>query len=116
MVSPIAPTGYVAGTINLPANVVSGVLALIQAQLAANCPGTAVEFQIAADAGNAQVVYVGAASTLGGPLTIANWAYQLTAGGPARGYRAAFPGTQTPLGQIQVLSTAAAQLHVEVFA
>lgn len=114
MPNPTVPAPYVAGTITVPSGTVSNVLALVQAQLAPNCPGTAVEFQIAADAANAQNVYVGAASQLGGPLSATNWAYILTPGGTARGYRSSYPGTSTPLGEIQVLSTASAILHVEV--
>lgn len=114
--SPTIPTAYVAGTITLPANTVSNVLALIQAQLAPNCPGTAVEFQIAADAANTAPVQAGARSRLGGPLSATNWAYELEAGSTARGYRSAYPGTNTPLGELQVFSTAVAVLHVEVIA
>ena len=114
--SPTVPAGYVAGSITVPANTVANVLALIQAQLAANCPGTAVEFQIAADVGNAQPVKAGAASKIGGVLSATNWAYELLPGGAARGYRSAYPGTNTPIGDLQVLSTAIAVLHVEVIA
>lgn len=112
--SPAVPAGYVAGMLNLPANTVSNLLALIQAQLAPNCPGTAVEFQVSSDAGNTGAVFVGAASQLRGPLSATNWAYQLEPGGAARGYRSAYPGTNTPLGELQLLSATAAVLHVEV--
>jgi hypothetical protein len=114
--SPTVPAAYVAGTITLPANTVANVLALIQAQLAPNCPGAGIEFQISADASNTAPVQAGARSQLGGAVSATNWAYQLAAGGAARGYRAAYPGTYTPLGELQVFSTAAAILHVEVFA
>jgi hypothetical protein len=86
----------------------------VQDQLQENTPGTAVEFQVAADAANTSSVYAGAASYRGGPVSATNWAYQLTPGGAARGYRAAFPGTNTPLGQLQLFSPATAVLHVEV--
>lgn len=112
--SPTVPAGYVAGTINLPAGTVSSLLTLIQAQLATNCPGTAVEFQIAADVGNSGSVYAGASSSIRGPLSATNWAYELTPGGAARGYRSAYPGTNTPLGNLQLFSVSAAVLHVEV--
>ena len=112
--NPASPAGYVAGSITLAANTVANVLALIQAQLAPNCPGTAVEFQISGDAANTQPVMAGAASSLGGPLSATNWAYELKPGCTARGYRSAYPGTSTPIGELQVFSTAAAVLHVEV--
>jgi hypothetical protein len=108
------PCPYVAGTITLAANTVASLLELVQTQLAPNCPGTAVEFQVAADAANTSSVYAGAASNVRGPLSVTNWAYQLTPGGAARGYRAAFPGTNTPLGQLQLFSPAAAVLHIEI--
>lgn len=103
-----------AGSITLAANTVANVLQLIQAQLADNCPGTAVEFQISADETNAQPVMAGAASKIGGPLSATNWAYELKPGCTARGYRSTYPGTSTPIGELQVFSTAAAILHVEV--
>jgi hypothetical protein len=112
--SAAVPVPYVAGTLTVPANTVMNVLALIQAQLAPNCPGTAVEFQINADATNTGNVYVGAASQFGGAVSASNWAYQLTPGGEARGYRSTYPGTNTPLGEIEVFSPAPAILHIEL--
>lgn len=114
--NPATPVGYIAGNISLAANTVSNLLTLIQQQLEPNCPGTAVEFQIAADAGNTQVVNVGARSRIGGPVSAINWAYQLVAGGTARGYRSVYPGANTPIGQLQLFSTAAAVIHCEIVA
>lgn len=111
--SPSIPAPYVAGSVWVPAQV-ANLLELIQQQLAPNCPGTAVEFVIAADEGNADPVLVGAASALGGPLTEENYAFKLTAAGPPRIYRSTYPGTSTPIGELQVLAASASMLHVEV--
>lgn len=108
------PAPYVAGRITLTPNVVANVLDLIQAQLAYNCPGAASEFMIAADASNTGSVNVGAAGQLSGPLSVTNYAYRLTPTGTPRFYRASYPGNYTPLGELQVLATSPAILHVEV--
>lgn len=108
------PAAYVAGAISVPAGVVSNVLTLIQAQLAPNCPGTAVEFQIGPDPGNSGSVSVGAFSQLNGPLSATNYAYRLTPTGLPRIYRSTYPGSSTPIGDLQVWAAAAAVLHVEV--
>lgn len=108
------PAAYVAGSISVPAGAVANLLTLIQAQLAANCPGTAVEFLIAADPGNSGSIAVGAASALQGPLSDTNYAYKLTASSPPRLYRSSFPGTSTPIGELQVFAASPAILHVEV--
>ena len=62
----------------------ASLLALIQSQLSPNCPGTAVEFLIAADPANGGPVLVGGASSIGGPLTETNYAYELTPSSPPR--------------------------------
>jgi hypothetical protein len=111
--SPSIPAAYVAGSVWVPAQV-ANLLELIQQQLAPNCPGTAVEFVIAADEGNADPVLVGAASSLGGPLTQDNYAFKLTASSPPRIYRSTYPGTSTPIGELQVLAASSSVLHVEV--
>jgi hypothetical protein len=112
--SAAVPPSYVAGAITVPAGVVSNLLSLIQAQIAPNCPGTATEFLIAADAGNAGAVSVGAASLVSGALSSTNYAYRLTPASPPRVYRSTYPGSNTLIGEMQVLSAAAAVLHVEV--
>jgi hypothetical protein len=114
--NPTIPPAYVAGAVNITAATVQNLLALIQAQLAANCPGTAVELMLTADAANTAAISVGAASTIKGALSASNYGYQLPAtGGVTRVYRSTYPGNQAPVGEIQVFSTAAAVLHVELF-
>lgn len=112
--TPSIPASYVAGSVTLPAGQVANLLDLIQQQLAPNCPGSATEFLIAADASNAGSVTVGAASALNGPLSPTNYAYKLTANSAPRIYRSTYPGSSTPIGELQVLATNQAVLHVEV--
>jgi len=111
---PQIPAPYVPGSVFVPAGAVSNLLALIQQQLSPNCPGTAVEFLIAADTTNAGSILVGGASSLGGPLTQDNYAYELTPTSPPRIYRSTYPGGNTPVGELQVLAPAGGYLHVEV--
>jgi len=108
------PASYVAGSVTIAAGVVSNLLDLIQQQLTPNCPGSAMELTIWADPGNSGSITVGAANTLNGPLSASNYAYRLTPTGQPRVYRSTFPGNSTPLGELQVLATNQAILHVEV--
>jgi hypothetical protein len=110
------PAAYVAGSITVPANVVSNLLVLIQQQLAPNCPGSPTEFRLEANPGSPNV-NVGAASQLSGPLTATNYSYQLIPSGPPRIYRSSYPGNNTPLGELQLFSGGLLSLvHVEVVA
>lgn len=111
---PSIPTPYVAGTISVPAGVVSGILRLIWDQLNPNCPGTGVEFRVSPDATNTTPVFIGQSSPGGKPLSCNNYGAILTPMGEERRYRASYPGTGTPQGVMQVFSEAAAKLHVEV--
>lgn len=113
-IAPQIPAPYVPGSVFVPAGEVSNLLVLIQHQLSPNCPGTAVEFLIAADPANSGPILLGGASTLGGPLTADNYAYQLAPDSPPRIYRSTYPGSNTPVGEIQVLAPAGGYLHVEV--
>lgn len=110
---PSVPTAYVAGTITVPAGKPVGVLQLIQQQLNPNCPGTSVEFRIQADASNVAPVFIGQ-GTPGNPVSCSNNGGSLTPMGPYRKYRASYPGSGTPQGEMQVFSEAPAKLHVEV--
>jgi len=112
---PSLPAAYVGGTVTLPAGTVANLLTLIQDQLAANCPGTAVELQISAGAGNSGSIAVGAASQISGPLTQTNFAYKLTPSSPPRIYRSTYPGNSVPLGDIQVFATSTNTLNIEVW-
>lgn len=104
---PSIPPSYVGGTVFVTGGSPQNLLLLIQQQLAPNCPGTCVQFRLAADS----EMFVGAASFLGGPLTNQNYAYVLEAG-EKRIYQSAYPGSSTPIGDLQVLGSGA--LHVEV--
>ena len=114
----MTPTAsYVAGKIDLTAGVVGNLLDMIRDPINGinpNCPGSATEFTLRADPANAGAIAVGAASPVGGPLSATNYAYLLTATSPPRIYRSTYPGNSTPLGDLQVLASSAAILHVEV--
>jgi hypothetical protein len=108
------PTPYVAGTVTVPAGKPVGILDLIHEQLARDCPGTSVEFRMEADPSNLAPVFVGQVSAQAGPVGCDNYGYALVPMGEARRYRAAFPGSGTPIGVLQVFSEAAAKVHIEV--
>lgn len=112
--TPSVPAPYVPGSVFVPAGEVWSLLLLIQQQLSPNCPGSSVEFALSADDTNSGPVLVGGASTLGGPLSETNYAYQLQPDGPARVYQSTYPGGNTPVGELQVLAPAGGYLHVEV--
>jgi hypothetical protein len=112
--NPSIPVPYLAGTLSLTANAVANLLTLIQAQLATNCPGSVVELLISPDAANTGAVLVGAYSQIAGALSATNYGYSLAATSAPRLYQATYPGNTISLGDIQVLSAAAAKLHVEI--
>lgn len=112
--TPSIPAPYVSGVIDLDPGVVQNLLDLIQNKLQKNCPGSATELQLWADASNFGSISVGAYSQLGGPLTATNCAYTLTPTGGPRIYRSTYPGSSVPIGDLQVLAASAAKLHVEV--
>jgi hypothetical protein len=114
--TPSVPAPYVSGAVQIPAGAVYNLLVLIQQQLQANCPGSAVELMISADPANVGVVKIGAASAISGPLTATNYAYSLSPTSDPRIYRSVYPGSNVPLGELQVLATNASILHVEVTA
>lgn len=111
--SPLIPSGYVGGTITISAGIANTpqqLLALIQLQLDVNCKGAGYEITIQATTGN---LYVGRESPSGGPLSTTNYAYVLVPGA-SRTYRSSFPGEHSPVGDLQVLMTAAGSFQVEV--
>ena len=116
---PLFPAGYVAGTITISAgqaNSPQSLLALIQAQLDANCAGSYQEVTLQADASGA--LYVGRPNIVG-PLSTTNYGYILAAAttgaaGASRTYRSSFPGNNSPVGDLMVLMSAAGTFHVEV--
>ena len=112
--TPSIPAPYVGGLIQLQAGVVTNLLEAIQSQLQRNCPGSASELQLWADASNFGSILIGSASQIGGPVTTDNCAYRLTPTSGPRVYRSTFPGNSVPIGDLQVLAMNAARLHVEV--
>jgi hypothetical protein len=111
---PLLPSGYVGGTITISAGQAGSpqsLLALIQAQLDSNCPGTGQEVDLQTDSSGA--LYVGA-SNLVGPLSATNYAYELVSGGASRTYRSSFPGFSSPVGSLSVFMAAAGTFHVEI--
>ena len=79
--APLFTAPFVAGTITISGTAIGvpqNLLALIQAQLDPNCPGTGYEVIIQAD--NSGPVYVGAQSPIKGPLSTTNYGYLLAAG------------------------------------
>lgn len=112
--NPLVAPAYTAGTITITGGVVTNLLAAIQAQLEPNQSGAALGITLTADQSNAGIVYVGAASTLGGPLTSTNYGYSLNPTGSS--YRnTPGAGFSAPVGQIQLLSPSNATLHVEIY-
>jgi hypothetical protein len=87
---------------------------MIHDQLGLDCPGTSTEFRIWASPTNMAPIWVGAFMPKVGPLSVHQYAYNLTPMQEPTVYRSSYPGTQTPIGAIQVFSEATAKLHVEV--
>jgi len=113
--TPSIPAPYVAGDIELEHGKVSNLLYLIQTHLQKNCPGSATELALWADAGNWGSISVGSANQLQGPLSHTNCAYRLTPTSGPRIYRSTYPGNSIPIGDLQVLAAAhELKLHVEV--
>lgn len=87
------------------------LLALIQAQLDPNCPGAARAFEIQAAAAT---IYIGR-QNLAGALSPSNYGYELVAGAN-KSYGSSFPGSNAPVGDLQVYMAAAGTFNVEVLA
>jgi hypothetical protein len=112
---PLFPAGYVAGTITIgagQAGTPQQLLALIQAQLDPNCPGAGQEVTLQSDSTGA--LYIGRASSLAGALSATNFGYVLPAGISSRTYRTSFPGSHSPVGDLQVFMASTGTFHVEV--
>lgn len=109
---PLFPPAMVAGTITIAGGNISTpvqLLGLIQSQLDANCPGSARAVRIQA---GTVTLFVGRFSPTGGALSATNFGYQLTAGLSAI-YGSSYPGSNAPLGDLQVFM-AAGTFSVEV--
>lgn len=125
---PSVPVPFAAGTLTLPAGQPVGLLDLIHQQINRDVPGTSTQFTIEADPCNQAPVYLGAymgnplqanptqPSNEGRPgaLSASNYGRSLTFERGPIVYRSSYPGTQTPIGVLQVFSEAAAKIHVEV--
>lgn len=112
--APLFPAGYVAGTITIgagQAGTPQQLLALIQAQLDANCPGAGYEVTIQTDATG--ILYVGR-TNLVGDLSASNYGYALPLGGASRTYRSGFPGSHSSVGDLMVFMASAGTFHVEL--
>jgi len=113
---PLFPAGLVAGTITISGGqigVPQQLLTLIQAQLDPNCPGAGYEVYIENDLAVGSTLYVGRESKNGGPLSATNYGRAFL---PGAGYtfRSGFPGSHSPVGDLQVFASAAATFHVVI--
>jgi len=101
-------SAYVAGTITLAnANQVYNILALVRAQLDANCPGAARSFNLYATHANTAQVLVGSSA-----MTATSYAYSLN---PDDMHEYESTYQNIPFGYLSAMSTAAGQqLGVEV--
>lgn len=106
-----AASPYVAGSLTLAPNVVVGLLDLIRDKLDSLCPGGVREMRLFVRSGGN--VYVGAFSKIAGPLSANNFGYSLSAG-DHRVYQSSYPGSNVPLGHIQLLADSSSVLNVEV--
>ena len=125
---PSVPVPFAAGTLRVPAGQPVGLLDLIHQQINRDVPGTSTQFTIESDPCNLAPVYFGA--FMGNPLqqdstepsnearpgalSPLNYGRMLTPMGEPITYRSSYPGTQTPIGVLQVFSEAPAKIHVEV--
>ena len=111
---PLTPSTYVAGTVTISAgqaNAPQQLLALVQAQLDANAIGVSYEVTLQTDGSG--ILYVGR-QNLVGPLSTANYGYQLPSGGTSRTYRSGSPGSHSSIGDLQVLMSTAGTFHIEI--
>lgn len=112
---PLFPAGLVAGTITITGGqigVPQQLLALIQAQLDANCPGAGQEVVIQNDIAGVNL-YIGRSSTIKGDMSTSNYGMLLTAG-QTYTFRTSFPGSHSPVGDLQVFASASATFHVVI--
>lgn len=110
---PSVPPPQVCGVVNVPAGTPVSLLSLIQKDIDENCPGTSVELRLEAHPSCMAPIWFGAASPIGGKLSVMTAAYSLSPC-EVRIYRSTFPGGSTPIGVLQVFSEVAAKLKVEI--
>jgi hypothetical protein len=125
---PSVPVPFAAGTVKVPAGAPMSLLDLIHQQINRDVPGTSTQLTISADPCNQTPVYLGAfmgnplqqdesePSNAGrpGPLSATNYGQMLSPMGEPIEYRSSYPGTQSPIGVLQVFSEAAAKIHIVV--
>lgn len=111
---PSVPAPYIAGMLTLTPHVPHNLLELIHEQTGLDCPGTSTEFRIWANPTNLAPIWIGAFMPKTGSLSVHQYAYNLTPMQQPMVYRSSYPGTQTPIGVMQVFSEAPAKLHIEV--
>jgi hypothetical protein len=116
--APLLPPSYIAGTITISASQASTpqeLLTLIQAQLDANCPGVCRALSLQIDT----TVLYGGCQSQGGTggtstaLSTSNYGWELTSTFPIKTWGSDFPGSQVPVGNMQIFM-AAGTFHVEV--
>lgn len=108
--TPLVPIGFIAGTITTTSSP-QNVLDLIVAQLDANVDRGARNLLI--QAGSA-ACFLGGPSTTGGAMSSTNYGLTLAAG-TWQLFTSNFPGSNTPIGSMQVLTASAGSVHVMVW-
>ena len=125
---PSVPCPFAAGTVDVPSMQPVSLLDLIHRDINRDVPGTSTQFTIFPDPRNQAPVYFGA--FMGNPLQrdehepsneprpgkldFRNYGRSLTPQGDPIEFYASYPGTQTPIGVIQVFSEPPAKLHVVI--
>ena len=125
---PSVPVPFAEGTLRIPAGQPVALLDLIHQQINRDVPGTSTQFTISSDPCNVAPIYLGAFmgnplqqdetepanAARPGALSATNYGRLLTAQGDPIVYRSSYPGTQSPIGVLQVFSEAPAKIHIEV--
>ncbi|HYT08994.1 MAG TPA: hypothetical protein VEL77_15220 [Rugosimonospora sp.] len=116
--NPLQAPEYIAGTITVSGGqigVPQNLLALAIAQLEPNTPGAGLYFNLQADSANTVSVKIGCPTKIAGALSDTNYGFELVPGGSS--YRnSSGGGISAPIGPIQIFASAAATLHLELWA
>ena len=110
--TPLVPIGYIAGKLAITGGAPVNLIDLIVAQLDVNVDRGARKVVIQRDSAD---LFVGTKTTLGGALSATNYGMTLTTTVPIFRYDSNFPGSNSPLGSLQVFSTADGACHVQVW-
>ena len=111
---PSVPAPYIAGRLTLEPGKPHNLIDLIHEQLGLDAPGSSTEFRIWANPSNKAPIWVGAYMPKTGPLSVHQYAYSLTPMQEPIVYRSSYPGTQTPVGRLQLFSEVECKIHVEI--